>query len=117
MPASTGRPRMTLAPADIPVLQRALAQLQAGAAADAARSLAGVSASGRRHPDALYLAAIAAEQLGQPGEARRLYGEALAAAPQNAGDLEQLCQSAVEAWAKQPPRWPRGSGRWRRRRG
>jgi tetratricopeptide (TPR) repeat protein len=75
---------VTLAPGDIPILQRAFAQLQAGVAAEAARTLTGLSASGARHPDALYLAALSAELLGQPAEARRCYDLALAAAPHNA---------------------------------
>lgn len=75
---------MSLAPGDIPLLQRAFAQLQAGAAADAARTLAGLGPGAGRHPDALYLAALVAEQLGQSAEARRCYDLALAAAPRNA---------------------------------
>jgi tetratricopeptide (TPR) repeat protein len=100
---------MQILPADVPLLQRALAQLQAGAGAAAAQTLAGLSPGARQHPDGLYLSAIAAEQLGQPAEARRLYGAALAVAPQNGGIwngyanlLSTLGESeaAIAAWQK-----------------
>jgi tetratricopeptide (TPR) repeat protein len=100
---------MSLTPADIPLLQRALAQLQAGAAADAARTLAGLSVPARNHPDALYLSAIAAEQLQRPADARRLYEAALAAAPGHAGIWNSYANllsnlgdagGAIAAWHK-----------------
>jgi tetratricopeptide (TPR) repeat protein len=100
---------MHLTPADVQLLQRSLQQLQAGAAAEARRTLAGLAVAARQHPDALYLAAIAAEQLGEANEALRLYGAALAVAPANAGIWNSYANllarlgdqaAAIAAWQK-----------------
>jgi tetratricopeptide (TPR) repeat protein len=76
--------------ADMAILQRALAQLQSGAAGAAEATLRGLSSPGRGHADAIYLRAIAAEGQGRQSEARELYEAALRAAPYNAGIWNSL---------------------------
>jgi tetratricopeptide (TPR) repeat protein len=71
--------------ADMGLLQQALGLLRAGRFADAGGTLARLSPAGQQHPDALYLAALAADGLGRVGDAEQLFRAGIERAPNNAG--------------------------------
>ncbi len=98
---------MALAPADMAIVQRAYAALQAGRAGDADRLLGGLSLAARIDADAAFLAALTAEALGRFEESRRRYQAALRAGARNpaiwngyGGLLRRMgdAAGAAEAW-------------------
>ncbi len=68
---------------DLGLLQQALAHVRAGDAAAAGACLARMSAPAQAHPDALYVAALAADGLGRADAAEQCFTSAIAAAPAN----------------------------------
>lgn len=74
-----------VAPGDRALLQRAAQLLQANQLEAAEAALAALTTPARAHPDALYLAAIAADKGGRQADALGLFERALQRAPNNAG--------------------------------
>ncbi|WP_156254916.1 tetratricopeptide repeat protein, partial [Sandarakinorhabdus oryzae] len=72
-------------PNDLALLQQALAALRAGQPGQAGALLTRVSAAGQQHPDTLYVAALAAEALGQLEGAEQCFVAAITANPRNPG--------------------------------
>jgi tetratricopeptide (TPR) repeat protein len=71
-------------PNDGATMQQALAALRAGQPAVAGQWLAKLSPAGQQHPDGLYLAALASDQLGRADAAEQCFRAAIQGAPRNA---------------------------------